>query len=342
MPFLSTRFCEAATTMARAKKRKGRSRKGTQSDRHVDVPLVPAVKLIHEHVTAAMCQEVFRGVRTNERQRKWTLFALARFWLAVIVEPPRSLSQLLERTRRSEPQGFLPEVDASDESFFQKCKGFSSAFFLGVHQNFIERILPIAPQTYCQEVAYLRKRFSEIVAIDGSRLDKIAHRLKILWPEKAAILPGCVIAVYDLFRGITTQLWFDPDAAASEFNRALLPIECLRQGALAIGDRLYCTIQLFHALNEKGCFGLFRPNKTVGIEKTRRLSKQKVDGHTVEDWLVKAGADKSSLQLRLIILKKGRRTYEALTNVLDPKRLSAPDVVALYPLRWPVERLFHQ
>ena len=29
-----------------------------------------------------------------------------------------------------------------------------------------------------------------------------------------------------------------------------------------------------------------------------------------------------------------------MTNVLDPKRLNALDVVALYPLRWTVERLF--
>jgi hypothetical protein len=34
---------------------------------------------------------------------------------------------------------------------------------------------------------------------DGSRLDKIAHRLKILWPEKAAVLPGCLLAVYDIY-----------------------------------------------------------------------------------------------------------------------------------------------
>lgn len=326
--------------MAREKKRKGQSRKGTPSDRHVDVHLVPTVQLLHEHVSEALCREVYNGVRTTERERKWSLFALARFWLAVILEAPPSLSQLLQRTRGPAPQGLLPEVAASAESFFQKCKHFSSAFFMALYHQFIESVLPEAPPIYCQELAHLREKFSEVVVIDGSRLDKILHRLKIFWPVEAAILPGCVTAVYDLSRGIATQLWFDADAAASEFKRSLLAVEGFRQGALVMGDRLYCTIQFFVALKENNCFGLFRRNRTVGVKKTRRLSNAKLGKYRVEDWLVLAGSGKNAIELRLISLKKGRRLYEALTNVLDQKRLSYLDVITLYPLRWQVERLF--
>ena len=108
------------------KKRKGKKRKGTQSDREVDVYLAPTVEFLHGQITEALCDEVFQSIRTNERQRKWTLFALARFWLAVIVEAPPSLSQLLERTRRLDPKGILPAVAASAESFFE-----SSVAYLG-------------------------------------------------------------------------------------------------------------------------------------------------------------------------------------------------------------------
>jgi hypothetical protein len=59
-----------------------------------------------------------------------------------------------------------------------------------------------------------------------------------------------------------------------------------------------------------------------------------------EDWLVSAGAS-DPMELRLIRLKKGRSTYEALTNVLDRKRLTVKEAVELYPLRWRVERLFY-
>lgn len=327
--------------MAKEKKRKAKQRKGTKSDRDVDVYLAPTVEFLHGQITEALCEEVFQGVRTTERQRKWTLFALARFWLAVVLEPPRSLSQLLERTRSRDPKGILPAVAASAESFFEKCKNFSSEFFMALYHHFLERVLPSAPKRYCQEVIHLDEKFSGILAIDGSRLDKIAHRLKILWKEEAAILPGCLTAVYDLFRGIATELWFDPDAAASEFKRGMLAVETLPPDTLLLGDRLYCSIQFFHALNEHDCFGLFRRNKTVKITKVRRLSTAKLEEGTTEDWLVEVGRGKKKIELRLVVLEKDGKTYEAVTNVLDPKRLSAKDVVMLYPLRWTIERLFY-
>jgi len=279
--------------MAREKKRKGKRGKGTQrSDRDIDVKLAPTVSFLHEHITESLCDEVFHGVRMHERQRKWTLFALARFWLAVILKPPTSLSQVLERTRQLDPKGLLPHVSASAESFFQKCKVFPSSFFMALYHHFVERVLPDAPAAYCQEVSYLRQRFSEVLVIDGSRLDKIAHRLKLFWSEEAAILPGCLTAVYDLFRGIATQLWFDPDAAEAEHKRGVMAVECLGKGTLLLGDRLYCTIKLFCALAENECFGLFRRNKTVGITKVRLLKKFKNGEQTVEDWLVIAGTER--------------------------------------------------
>ena len=144
--------------MAREKKRKGSKGKSAANDRQLNVRLAPTVELIHEHLTEALCNEVFRDLRTTERQRKWSLFGLARFWLDVILEPPPSLSQVLERTRRGDPRGLLPEVAASPEAFFQKCKGFSSAFFMALYTRFIGEIEPNAPKQYCREVAHLQKK----------------------------------------------------------------------------------------------------------------------------------------------------------------------------------------
>ena len=67
---------------------------------------------------------------------------------------------------------------------------------------------------------------------------KIAQRLKILWDERAAVLPGCLTAVYDLPRGIATQLWFDQDAAPSEFKRGMVAVGTFKAGTLVLGDRL--------------------------------------------------------------------------------------------------------
>jgi hypothetical protein len=327
--------------MAREKKRKGKRRKGTESDRDIRVPLVPTVEFLHKELSEALCQEVFQDLRTSERERKWSLFALARFWLGVVLDSPKSLSQLLERMRSGDPTGFLPQVDASAEAFFQRCKGFSSAFFMALYARFIGNVEAKAPRRYCQELQYLLKKFSDVLVIDGSRLDKIAHRLKILHDEKAAILPGCLLAVYSLFRGIATQLWFEADAAAAEFNRAIVAIETLARDTLLLGDRLYCSVALFRALEANEAFGVFRRNKTVSIKKVRRLSRERTEMGLLEDSIVLAGRKGTEIELRLVTLKSNGKTYEALTNVLDPKRLSAEDVAKLYPQRWTIERLFY-
>lgn len=80
------------------------------------------------------------------------------------------------------------------------------------------------------KVSGLRARFPDLFLIDGSRLDPIAHKLKILRNVTSSILPGGVTAVYDLFRGVTRQVLFDPDAAAAELLRAVPILSSLPNG----------------------------------------------------------------------------------------------------------------
>ena len=322
------------------KKKKGTEKKGANSKRDVDVYLAPTVEFLHGQISEALCAEVFQQVRTKERQRQWSLFALARFWLAVILEPPRSLSQVLDRTRRADPRGFLPSVEASAQAFFEKCEKTPSTFFLTLYHRFIQQVLPKAPKAYCEDLCFLEDRFSDILAIDASRLDKIAHRLKITWGEKAAILPGCLTAVYDLPRGIASQLWFDDDAASSEHTRGMLAVETLRPGSLLLGDRLYCSIKLFKALKRAESFGVFRRNKTVKLRELSELSSVETAEGRIVEYLVEAGKKDNLLALRLVVLEKDGKTYEAVTNA-PADLLSAEEVVTLYPHRWKIERLFH-
>jgi hypothetical protein len=138
VPFLSPRVARRRNTLSEAKREKGKSGKGTASDRHTDVHLADAVEILHKRMTDAPCQEVYGDVQDSEREKKWTFYALSWFCLGVIIEAPRSLSELLERTRRGEHEGFLTPVAASSEAFFQKCKNFSHVFFEQLHLRFID------------------------------------------------------------------------------------------------------------------------------------------------------------------------------------------------------------
>jgi hypothetical protein len=186
--------------MAEEKKRKGKARKGARkklqaSGSHVDIQLAPAVEFLQGHLSGALCAEVFRDVRTTERQRKWSLFALARFWLAVVLAPPpTALSDLLERADHDGSRGLLPMVKASAQAIFDRAKSVSSTFFAQIYARFVKRIRSNAPTLYCSELAHLDEKFAQILAIDGSRLDKIAHRLKLLRFFPAVFLRPMIFA----------------------------------------------------------------------------------------------------------------------------------------------------
>jgi hypothetical protein len=165
---------------------------------------------------------------------------------------------------------------------------------------------------------------------NGSRLAAIAHRLKRLWDERAVVLPGSLLAVYDLGRGLCREFVFSPDAAAGELTRAKPVLTTLARDTLLVIDRLYCTAAFFAAPGTQGCWGLVRWN--------RRLGKRHHEGGRLEDWLVQAGSGATApvQALRYIRWRRGRSRYELLSNVLDPAWLSAVEALALYPGRWTI------
>jgi len=313
---------------------------GVSRSAPVSVDLVRVLELLRTHITAALCRAVFATIRVTERQRRWTLQALVEFWLAVILRAPRALSQALYETLEgSEP--LFPLVEATPEAFFQRCQTLRPAFFAEIFTQFTAGLLTTTPARYAQELAEVQARFAAVVVVDGSRLAAIAHRLKLLWAERAVVLPGCLLAVYDLGRGLCRTLDFCADAAAGELARAQAAVATLPRDTLVLADRLYGNGVWFATLAAQGCWGLVRQNRRLGLRKVQRLTRRQVQGGRLTDWLVEAGGSRTPpYRLRYIRWQRGATVRAVLTNVLDPTRLSAAEALALYPRRWSVERLF--
>jgi len=308
------------------------------------IDLTRTLELLREHITQALCGAAFQKVRSTQRQRRWSLWALVQFWIAIVLRAPPSLSQALVELG----EGRLPlgqPVEATDQAFFERCKNLTWRFFAQVFRQFIAGLLRFAKPRYRSDLSDLRERFTDVLVIDGSRLAAVARKLKILWNERSVVLPGCLIALYDLFRGIPRILEFCADAAASESKRALAVLDQVNAGVLIVGDRLYCTAQFFGKLGQRGVFGVFRRNKRLGLRRTtaKPLRKKRCLGGLLVEYLVEAGSGQTAAkqELRLIRFKKGRQVRELLTNVLDSKRLSAEEAMDLYPARWTVERMYY-
>lgn len=311
-------------------------------DRSVDI--LDILELLFRHLTPSLCQTVFKEVRTTERERKWSLESIARFWTAMILRHPPSLTHGIAQTRKSGAgrDPLWPHVQAEVNAFFEKCWALRADFFRELYEGFTQSLLRDTPEAYARWMMALREHFPQIIIVDGSRLDAVAHRLKLLWPVRSPLLPGCVTVFYDLFRGVTRRVLFYPDAAAAELPRAQGELAWIARGSLVMGDRLYSALQYFHLLIESGLHGLFRKSGRLKIKRLRVLSAKQGSRSFLEDVLVEVGCGVSEpkLVLRLIRYRiKGLR-LDLLTSVHDPKMLSAEQAVALYGMRWSIERMF--
>lgn len=314
------------------------SEKKGESDNTM-VTIGGVVEILHNHLTQALCDNVFTQERTTERERQWSLYNLVRFWIAVILEAPASLTRALEEARCGRGSELFPVVEATPEAFFQRCRKLKDAFFSSVYETFIGSLMPEAPSTYCEELSGLMKRFTAVWIIDGSRLAKIAHRLKILWNVKEAVLPGCLIACYDLFRGIAPVVRVSPDAAESEHRRGEEVLDVVPKGALVAGDRLFCTIRFFRKLAENGLHGVFRRNRLLNVKKVGPTPGRRKGRGRPKDDLVEIG---SGVRYPKIVVRRIKVPgLELFTDVLDPSQLSAEEALLLYRYRWQVERLFY-
>lgn len=306
------------------------------------VDLLGMVELLHRHVTESLCDKVFRENRTVERQREWSLHALAWFWMAVMIRAPKALTRELDRARRGQDR-LLPPVDATPEAFFQKSKGLHWRFFAELFNALGERMLPETRLAYAKQVEGLREHFPEIWVMDGSQLAAVARRLKILWKVRAAVLPGRIFVFYDLFRGVCRVLNFDPDAAKNENLLAKEALELVPEGTLLLGDRLFGHSGYFEELSRRKLWGVFRRHGMAKVRRLKVLGRKHRGREFIDDTLVQVGCGangKEKQTLRLIRYRSKKRRLEVFTNVLDPKKLPAHKIVELYGLRWSVERMF--
>jgi hypothetical protein len=258
----------------------------------------------------------------------------------MIFQSPCSLSQGLVDAQK-EVAGIVPK--ASPEAFFQRCQKLPWEFFAEIFKRFIAGVLPEAAPRFSSSWSSLRDRFGNVVVMDGSQLAPVARKLKILWNERATILPGTLFVIYDLFRGIPRQVHFSANAAQGEWPRALSALDLLEPDTLVLGDKLFGTAQCFQSLQERGLWGVVPQRSQLSIQVKKCLSKKAYAGGMVEESIVRAGKGKTApvQELRRIRFKKGKSIFTLLTNVLDPERLSAEEVLQLYRSRWKIEQLFY-
>ena len=312
-----------------------RSKRG--GERKVDLGAV--TEILSEHLSSDLIQATFEEGRRGERERALTLEMMVRFWTAVILRAPASLSRALREATGGTP-GFYPLVGVSRQAFFQRCAELNWEFFAEVFRAFVQRLASIEPPRFARQHADVARRFEGLCVLDGSNLDPVARRLKVLWPDGRRPVPGKILACYDLVRGTLAELLYSPSLRTSEVTMAREVLERLEPGVLFIADRLYGTAQFLADVQKMGHWGVFRDQGWAHIALGDCHERTTYDGARLEDWDVVLGKA-ARLRPRLVRLRRKGKTYDFITNVLDRDHLSAREVAELYASRWTVERVFY-
>jgi DDE family transposase len=234
-------------------------------------------------------------------------------------------------------------VKVSQQALSQRLLSFPAVLFEGVlkellpqlHQRWQERQRRPLPES----VAYARQYFEQIWVADGSTLEALFRKLKVLADVPVGQLAGKIGTVVDLLTRLPVEIWFREQAKAhdSSFMSELLALA--KAKTLLIVDRGFYDFEFFAALMQQQVAFITRPKSNAFWIGHQLLSSTQ----TVKDQIIFLGTGSQGqpvLKLRLIEVRFGRVWYQYLTSVLDPTLLPPVVVADLYRRRWRIEEAF--
>jgi hypothetical protein len=189
-------------------------------------------------------------------------------------------------------------------------------------------------------VKVAQQHFDQIWAADGSTLEALFRKLKVLEDAPIGQLAGKICTVIDLTTRLPVEIWFSERARA--YDTTFIPdlLTLVPKKTLLILDRGFYDFKFFVALVQQGAGFITRLKSNAKIEVVTVLTQT----DTVKDLIVVLGSgqnDTPKITVRLVEIRFGRVWYRYITSVLDPTVLPPFVVADLYRRRWRIEEAFN-
>lgn len=197
-----------------------------------------------------------------------------------------------------------------------------------------ERQRPLPPA-----IAWAREHFTQVWAFDGSVLDGLLRKCGLLEEAQGPLLAGKIGTMLDVTTQMPVHIWYEEHSQAHDQNFWPWIMSVVSAGCLLLLDAGLLNFERFDELTEREVGFVTRPKSNNKIKEVRVLSKTAQMHDTII--MLGSGQKQCRHQMRLVKLLFRGKWYRYLTNILDPERLPAACVIALYDQRWRIEDAFN-
>jgi hypothetical protein len=243
------------------------------------------------------------------------------------------------------------QLPVSVQAAFGKLRRVPIKLSEGFLAECTDRLREVFPKTALKTVPESLRAF-RVYVLDGKAIKHVAKRLKPLRGRSGGVLGGRALVAMDYESGLATTMRADRDGDANDvkFVPELLP-EVRRRFAgvrIWVADRQFADLVQTAHFAQKDDHFVVRYNKKVSFHADSSRNPRK--GHDssgrrfVEDWGWIGGVkDKRRREVRRItLLRPGEEDIVLLTDLLDPEKYPAADLLTLYAERWSIEQMFQQ
>jgi hypothetical protein len=319
-----------------------RHTRAIQRDRSKHPPVAPpdpaVTARLTEFIHPATLAQLDHFRLLGLRERLLTLPVMVALVLSMIWRQVGSVATLL---RLLTTEGFLwtAPVQVSEQALSERLRVFPAALF----QRILEAVLPpmaarwqARARPLLPELAWACERYAAVLSVDGSTLDALLRKVGLLQDRPEAPLAGRMATLLDLGSRLPRTVWFEPNAQAHDQRWWPQVLASLPAGALLLFDLGWTHWGRFAELTRAGVVFVTRAKTNLAYTVERALRQTA----TVHEALVWVGSGDDGQRVRLIAVLYRGAWYRYLTNELDPQRLPAEIVVALYRQRWRIEDAF--
>jgi hypothetical protein len=265
-------------------------------------------------------------------------------WTGLLVCLLRGLHAQLELWRLLTEWGLwnFPRMEVGDMAIYKRLERTGP----GPLQEFFEQVSAvIRARLTLTPIVPWAPFASEILALDQTVLEPVLRQMKALRAIPTGdhrLLPGVLNCLFDVRRQQWWKLAFSPEAMENEKPAGWALLEHVPPGALLLFDLGYFAFAWFDQLTHRQLYFISRLRQRVSFQELHELYTGGNDDLQLRESLIYlgTGTDRAAFPLRLIQITRGVTTYRYLTNVLDPRRLPAWQVVGLYQCRWDIEKAF--